>query len=49
MVIQTSPRRRGPMSPEDMIDLRNQELQVDEEMVRPCSTKLRPYPTTSPR
>ena len=28
------PRRRGPMSPEEMIDLRNQELQVDEEMVR---------------
>ena len=28
------PRRRGPMSPEEMIDLRNQELRVDEAMVR---------------
>ena len=27
-------RRRGPMSPEEMIDLRNQELRVDEAMVR---------------
>ncbi len=28
------PRHRGPMSPEEMIDLRNQELRVDEAMVR---------------
>ena len=26
-------RRRGPMSPEEMVDLRNQQLRVDEEMV----------------
>ena len=34
MATQTAQKRRGPMSPEEMIDLRNKELQVDEEMVR---------------
>ena len=26
-------KRKGPMSPEEMVDVRNQELRVDEEMV----------------